>query len=273
MAGGQRAWGLRRQLKLLLRAPTELRILYVLNFLNSYKYFSMALVLPIIATTEYGFSDVTAGALYGAWGILITLWGLLASFMVDNLGVRFTSIFSTAASVVARGVFVFGRSQTSLLVVVLVLSPMGDGTFDPCFNVGVKKCTTDVTRPFAYALAYTVMNLGGAFTDNLTEAIRRLEFFVGDLWFSGLRCVLFSSLVLMVGALFLAIFGLKELSDQEATAAARSVVMTPPTRTTPQLRRLAAARGAVSPASASAIAARGLGRRPGDGSAGGKAVS
>ena len=177
MAGGQRASGLRRQLKLLLRAPTELRILYVLNFLNSYKYFSMALVLPIIATTEYGFSDVTAGALYGAWGILITLWGLLASFMVDNLGVRFTSIFSTAASVVARGVFVFGRSQTSLLVVVLVLSPMGDGTFDPCFNVGVKKCTTDVTRPFAYALAYTVMNLGGAFTDNLTEAIRRLEGF------------------------------------------------------------------------------------------------
>ena len=64
MAGGQRASGLRRQLKLLLRAPTELRILYVLNFLNSYKYFSMALVLPIIATTEYGFSDVTAGALY-----------------------------------------------------------------------------------------------------------------------------------------------------------------------------------------------------------------
>ena len=55
-------------------------------------------------------------------------------------------------------------------------------------------------------------------------------------------------------------------------AAARRVVMTPPTRSTPQLRRLAAARGAVSPASASASAARGLGRRPGDGTAGGKAV-
>lgn len=33
---------------------------------------------------------------------------------------------------------------------------MGDGTFDPCFNVGLKKCTTEFTRPFAYALAYTV---------------------------------------------------------------------------------------------------------------------
>ena len=191
MAGGRGSTGLLRQLKLLQRAPRELRVLYLLNFLNSYKYFSMALVLPIIATTEYGFSDVSAGALYGAWGILITLWGFVASFMVDHLGVRFTAVFSTAASVVARAAFVFGRSQASLLLVVLVLSPMGDGTFDPCFNVGVKKCTTDVTRPFAYALAYTVMNLGGAFTDNLTEAIRRLEFFVGGVWFSGLRCVLF----------------------------------------------------------------------------------
>ena len=223
MAGGRGSTGLLRQLKLLQRAPRELRVLYLLNFLNSYKYFSMALVLPIIATTEYGFSDVSAGALYGAWGILITLWGFVASFMVDHLGVRFTAVFSTAASVVARAAFVFGRSQASLLLVVLVLSPMGDGTFDPCFNVGVKKCTTDVTRPFAYALAYTVMNLGGAFTDNLTEAIRRLEFFVGGVWFSGLRCVLFSSLLLMIVALFLSAVMLGDLGEKRGREAGPSL--------------------------------------------------
>ena len=72
--------------------------------------------------------------------------------------------------------------------------------------------------------------------------------------------------------LVFAVFGLRELSAQEA-GPPLSVVLTPPTRTTPELRRLAAARGAASPGTASAIAARGLGRRPGDGSAGGKAAA
>jgi dipeptide/tripeptide permease len=129
-------------------------------------------VLPLIATAEYGFSDTQAGGLYGMWGILITVWGFVASWMVDKFGVRTTAIFSTAASVVARAVFTFCRSPTSLVVSTLILSPIGDGTFDPCFNVGLKKTTTDLTRPFAYALAYTVMNLGGAFSDNLTDYIR-----------------------------------------------------------------------------------------------------
>jgi len=53
---------------------------------------------------------------------------------VDKYGVRTTAIFSTFCSVLARFVFVFFRTQNSLYFAVLVLSPMGDGTFDPCFN-------------------------------------------------------------------------------------------------------------------------------------------
>ncbi len=59
------AAGLARQWALLRRAPGELRLLYLLNFLNAYKYFTKALVVPLIATAEYGLSDVEAGALYG----------------------------------------------------------------------------------------------------------------------------------------------------------------------------------------------------------------
>lgn len=214
----------------------------------------MALVLPLIATGEYGLSDTQAGGLYGTWGLLITVWGFVASLMVDKFGVRTTAIFSTFCSVVARFVFVFCRSQKSLYISVLILSPMGDGTFDPCFNVGLKKCTTDLTRPFAYACAYTVMNLGGAFCDNLTDVIRQMNFTVLGTTFSGLRCVLFSSLVLMVIAFFLACT-LRELTDQEAERTKTALVMTPPTmRSTPEMRKLMTSRGTVSPGSASAIA-------------------
>jgi len=73
--------------------------------------------------------------------------------------------------VVSRAVVVFGRSRASLYVAMYVLSPAGDGTFNPCFTVGLKKCTNAVTRPFAYALAYTVANLGGAFSANLMDLV------------------------------------------------------------------------------------------------------
>lgn len=248
-----------RQWKLLKRSPFELKLLYILNFLNSYKYFSMALVLPLIATAEYGLSDTQAGGLYGTWGLLITVWGFIASAMVDKFGVRSTAIFSTVCSVLARFVFVFCRSQRSLYISVLVLSPMGDGTFDPCFNVGLKKCTTELTRPFAYACAYTVMNLGGAFSDNLTDFIRRMDFTVMGIEFSGLRSVLLSSLLMMIVASVLACT-LRELTDQEAERTASALVMTPTLRTTPQLRKLLSSRGTVSPGSASALATSALAR-------------
>lgn len=93
-------------------------------------------------------------------------------WQVDSLGVRTTAIFSCTMCVISRAVLVFGRSRASLYVAMFALSPAGDGTFNPCFTVGLKKCTTDVTRPFAYALAYTVANLGGAFSANLMDVVR-----------------------------------------------------------------------------------------------------
>lgn len=57
--------GLLQQFKLLRRSPKELRLLYVLNFMNAYRYFTMALILPLIVTAEYGYTDVQAGGMYG----------------------------------------------------------------------------------------------------------------------------------------------------------------------------------------------------------------
>jgi len=72
--------------------------------------------------------------------------------------------------------------------------------------------------------------------------------------YSGLRCVIFSSLVLMVVAFILSCT-MKELTDVEAERTAKSLVMTPPPlRSTPEMRKLMNGNGTVSPGSATAIA-------------------
>lgn len=68
--------------------------------------------------------------------------------------------------------------------------------------------------------------------------VRRAEVHMFGLVFSGLRCVVASSLFLMLWACVLAL-QLRDLSEVEAEATANSITMTPPMRSTPQMRRLA----------------------------------
>jgi len=68
--------------------------------------------------------------------------------------------------------------------------------------------------------------------------VRRAELHMFGLVFSGLRCVIASSLLLMLWACVLAL-QLRDLSEVEAEATANSITMTPPMRSTPQMRRLA----------------------------------
>lgn len=47
-------------------SPAELYKAYVLKFLDSYSYFSFSIIFTLFLSEDFGFSDVTAGAVYGA---------------------------------------------------------------------------------------------------------------------------------------------------------------------------------------------------------------
>ncbi len=64
--------------------PKELYVNYCLKFCESYNYFALSQVLVIYLHTEFGLSDIQAGASYGLWGASITFWGLLTSYINDK---------------------------------------------------------------------------------------------------------------------------------------------------------------------------------------------
>ena len=57
-------------------SPPELWKAYVLKFLDSYAYFSFSLIFTLFLSDDFGMSDVEAGTYYGAWGALVTVFGL-----------------------------------------------------------------------------------------------------------------------------------------------------------------------------------------------------
>ena len=66
---------------------SPLRIFF-LNFFASFSYHVMSVLLVIYATDEFGFSDKGAGALYGWWGILSSIWTSIASIFAIESGIH-----------------------------------------------------------------------------------------------------------------------------------------------------------------------------------------
>ena len=60
--------------------------IFFLNFFASFAYHVMSVLLVIYATDEFGFSDKGAGALYGWWGILSSIWTSIASIFAIEPG-------------------------------------------------------------------------------------------------------------------------------------------------------------------------------------------
>ena len=60
----------------------------MLKLLESFAHFSLSYVLVLYLSEEFGYSDQSAGWVYGFFGMLITIYGVLVGFLIDRLGVR-----------------------------------------------------------------------------------------------------------------------------------------------------------------------------------------
>ena len=160
-----------------LSSPPELWKAYLLKFLDSYSYFSFSLVFTLFLSDEFGMTDVQAGSVYGAWGALITIFGLITGTIIDNLGVATCLRMGSALSLLARIALFLTSSTRVLLACLLVALPLGQCLGIPVLTVGVRRYTTTENRGFAFGLYYVVMNVGalvaGMLVDALTAHYRR----------------------------------------------------------------------------------------------------
>lgn len=153
-------------------SPPELYKAYLLKFLDSYSYFSLSIIFTLFLSSDFGFSDIEAGTIYGAWGALITIYGLITGVIVDNLGVALSLRFGFLISLVARVALFYTTSKNMLLFHILVTLPMGNCLGIPVLTTGIRRYTDEASRGFAFGLFYVVMNvaalLSGPIVDLLT---------------------------------------------------------------------------------------------------------
>jgi len=151
-------------------SPPELPKAYALKFLDSYAYFSFSLVFTLFLSSDFGFSDVEAGTAYGAWGALVTVFGLLTGFVIDSWGVAASLRVGFAISLVARTMIFLTTSRAVLYLNILVLLPLGNCLGIPVLATGVRRYTREESRGFAFGLFYVIMNVAALLSGPIVDA-------------------------------------------------------------------------------------------------------
>ena len=107
-------------------SPSELWKVYLLKFLDSYAYFSFSILFTLFLSHDFGYSDVTAGTIYGAWGGFITIYGLATGVLVDTMGVAKSLRLGFLCSFVSRCLLFTTTSRGMLWFNIGCLLPLGN---------------------------------------------------------------------------------------------------------------------------------------------------
>ena len=176
-------------------SPRELWFVYVLYIFAEYTYHAVGTVLASYATTEFGYSDVEAGALYGAWGVIISFWHFTLGSTVDALGIKRSLLCGFTFSMVGRALLTCATEEWHMLLALYGLGPLGEAIAAQTFQIGVCRYTHSGNRGVAYAVLYSALNFGGAMAGFVIDILKVHSVLVYGFTVTGYRLVLFSSLI------------------------------------------------------------------------------
>jgi len=161
------------KLATLAECPRELLCVYLIKSGESFAYFSFSFILVIWLSEEYGLDDKQAGWLYGLYGMLTSLMGILVGVAVDNMGVRISLLIGMTVLATSRGLLCFVYSVRMAVAVLLVGLPLGTALGIPVLTLGIRRYTTDRTRAFAYSVYYVVMNISACLAGISADLVRK----------------------------------------------------------------------------------------------------
>jgi proton-dependent oligopeptide transporter, POT family len=224
--------------------PKEIYFIFYLKFLESYSYFALSQVFVIYLHTEFHVSDIEAGMVYGMWsvflsfalhlllashltssscsplrGAAITLWGLMVSWVNDNLGVRRSLILGFTISAISSTIVASTTSKAILYFTIFAIYPFGTSMGIPMLTVAIKRYTTLKRRGFAFGLYYSVMNVAalvsGPVVDLLNIGLRDGLSLGSHLHLSGNRLVIMTCTVSNLLSLWIALRYIREIKIAE----------------------------------------------------------
>eukprot|EP00985_Skeletonema_marinoi_P007693 scaffold3428_cov136-Skeletonema_marinoi.AAC.3 len=166
------------ELKTLCGSPRELWVTFAIKFLDSLANFSMHIILVLYLTQEFAYSDVKAGAVFGAYGALITAYGIGTGLIIDRIGVVKSMYSGVILSLIGRLIMLLVTASTAgqamLLIALIIVLPIGNSFMFPTMMIAIRRYTVKKNRNFVYGLFYTTMIIAIFVSGPLVDLFRLL---------------------------------------------------------------------------------------------------
>eukprot|EP00128_Syssomonas_multiformis_P005451 Colp12_sorted_trinity150504_noHs@32239 len=206
-------------------APRELWLIFLMKFLTSYAYYSVATNLTSFLTEEMDYSDYQAGWVYGTFGLLISVFQLCVGPVLDALGVRWALIAGAVVNTVSHAIIFMAKDDKLLLSAMYGFQPIAQALGVPVMSIAIRRYTNSTNRVLAYGLFVAAASAGDLISGNVTSLL--LEIFDCDekgceggnlrgvtvfgMFFSGRRVIFFTGAVTCIIMLIIAIFTIREI--------------------------------------------------------------
>lgn len=144
--------------------PKALPILFLTEMWERFSYYGMRALLVLYAVKFLGFSDRSAGQLYGAYTGLVYLTPILGGWLSDQfLGLRRSILLG--GILMGLGHLSLAFEEIEFFFLGLFLLVLGNGFFKPNMSslVGSLYENNDSQRDSGYTIFYMGINLGGFF--------------------------------------------------------------------------------------------------------------
>ena len=153
-------------------SPRELWIIYLTKVLEIIAYGLMSSTLVLWLSSDLGFSDTAAGDTIAWWSTIMTLVTVLVGSLVDSIGLRKSFLLGFWLCLLSRAVMTV--TANPWLAIFLGMFPLAVGLalMVPVMNAALKRYATTAQQTMAFALFYTLMNVGFFIAGKLFDFVR-----------------------------------------------------------------------------------------------------
>lgn len=154
------------------RAPREIWIIYTTKVFEIVAYGLMSSTIVLWLSSDLGYSDAAAGDMIAIWSTILTLVTVMVGSLVDSIGIRKSFLLGFWLCLIPRAVMT--ATSDPWIAIPLGLFPMAVGLamMVPVMNAALKRYSTPAQQTMAFALFYTLMNVGFAISGYLFDEVR-----------------------------------------------------------------------------------------------------
>ena len=112
----------KRSLRLLFSSEKSLFIIFLVNFATSLQFYILVTLIPLYFTTEFGYSDIVSGIIFGCFGVAIGVFSIYLSYIMNRISLKLGLYLSFLIGIIGFGLLLIENSVISIVAVILVQS-------------------------------------------------------------------------------------------------------------------------------------------------------